>query len=150
MYAINITAYANTDNQNKGICKEWGLCRYYGIERASHDHSNYMEASDIELENGMNISVKSPKATLMSGRYCTDCTTKEEIIEKYCSTCHSNVVAFISHEWIAYMMTITEFIDFLRTFGRLGRDSKKNGGKVKVVFGDETKKMKKWLAEHAA
>ena len=79
MYAIDITAYANTDNSNKGICKEWGLCRYYGIARDTHDHRNYMEASDIELDNGMDISVKSPKGTLASGNYFTTCKTFEGI-----------------------------------------------------------------------
>lgn len=146
MYTIDITAFANTDNSNRGICKEWGLCRYYGIDRKVHDHSNYMEASDIELDNGMDISVKSPKATLMSGRFCTDCATKEEIIAKYCATCHSNTVAFVTHEWIAYIMTVAEFVEFVRQFGYLKQDSKKNGGYTKIAFYEESKRMRNWLA----
>lgn len=148
MYTIDITAYANTDNSNKGICKEWGLCRYYGIMRNTHDRHNYMEASDIELDNGLDISVKSPKATLASGNYFTTCKTFEGIWRKYRRTCHSNTFAFVTHEWIAYVMTLDEFSKFIHKFGYLKRDSKKNGGHLKIAFYDESKRMRKWLAEN--
>ena len=149
MYAIDITAYANSDNSNKGICKEWALCRCYGIDRHIHDHSTYTEASDIELDNGMDFSVKSPKGTLMSGKFCTTCKTFEGIWRKYRRTCHSNTFVFVTHEWIAYHMDINEFSKFVHQFGYLKRDSEKNGGNMKIAFYEESKRMRNWLAANA-
>ena len=49
--------------------KEWAVCRYYGIERVSHDSKPYNVASDVDLGE-KRISVKSEKFTLMAGSLC--------------------------------------------------------------------------------
>lgn len=149
MYAIDITTYANTDNSNKGISKEWALCRYFGIERTIHDHSTYAEHSDIELEDGRNISVKSPAASLMSGRFSLECKTFEGIWRKYRRTTHSNTFAFVTNEWVVYIMTLDEFSKFIHKFGYLTRDSKSNGGHLKIAVYKESQKMRNWLAANA-
>lgn len=149
MYTIDINEFANADNSNKGISKEWALCRYFGIERKVHDHSNYAEHSDIELADGRNISVKSPAASLMNGNFSTECKTFEGIWRKYRRTTHSNTFAFVTHEWIAYIMTLDEFSKFVHQFGYLTRESKSNGGQLKIAIYKESKRMRNWLAANA-
>lgn len=149
MKKINISAFAINTTCNKGINKEWALCQYFGIERTIHDKTPYFKGSDIEAK-GMKISVKSPKASLMSGNYCKDCNSFEEIWETYKTNTHSDTIAFVTHELDAYFMTIEEFSDFVHTFGYLSRESQSNGGNIKIAFLNESKRMRAWFAERAA
>ena len=149
MYKIDLTAYANTDNSNAGICREWALCRYFGIERNKHDHQNYKEASDIELDN-MQISVKSRDFTLMSGTYCYGCKTFEGIWRRYYKTCHSNTWAYVTEDWQCYMMNKKEFSKFLHLFAGLAHESSKANYALKIRARKETQKRKAWLESQVA
>ena len=64
--------------KNNGNAKEWTLCEYYGIHRRKPDRTPYHKGSDIEL-GYMNISVKTPSASLMSGSLCVGCKPLKEI-----------------------------------------------------------------------
>ena len=146
MTTLNLTPISA---KNAGDAREWALCDYYGIERCKHDSKNYRVASDVSVGD-LNISVKSAKATLMSGRFCKDCETMRDIWELYRDTTHSNTVAYVTREFVAYMMTMEEFEQFVFLFGYITRDSKSNGGYNKIRFKDESKAMLKWLAENVA
>lgn len=149
MYSVNIKDYEVKESSNKGINKEWSLGEYYGIHRRKHDHTPYNEGSDFEV-SGMKISVKSPKATLMSGRYCTDCEDFEAILKKYLETTHSDTVVFITDDFEAYYMNMKEFSKFIQCFGYLKKDSERNGGYTKIAILAESKKMKRWLDKATA
>jgi hypothetical protein len=149
MKKINISTYAISATTNKGINKEWALCQYFGIKRDHHDNVPYNVGSDIET-CGMKISVKSPKASLMSGNYCIGCNSFEEIWETYKANTHSDTIAFVTHELDTYFMNIEEFADFVHAFGYLSRESQSNGGNIKIAFLNESKRMRAWFAERVA
>ena len=149
MKKIDISAYEIHHCENRGINKEWSLCNYFGVARKAHDKTPYNKGSDIELDT-MNISVKSPKATLMSGNYCKQCNGNfDAILALYINTTHSDTIAFITHEYLAYFMNLAEFETFTRKFGYIKRDSESNGGNYKIAFREETKKMREWLEANA-
>ena len=146
MTTMNLTPISA---KNNGDAREWALCDYYGIERCKHDSKPYTVASDVSA-NGKEISVKSAKATLMSGRFCKDCETFDDIWTLYRNTTHSNTFAYITRDFVAFEMSIDEFERFVYAFGYVTRDSMSNGGYNKIRFKDESKKMLQWLAENVA
>lgn len=150
MKKIDLTAYVNTDNSNKGISKEWALCRYFGIERDTHDHQKYNEASDIELPDGTNISVKTSGFTLMSGTLCVGCKTFEGIWRRYYKNCHSNTWAYITNEWQCYIMNKKEFSKFVHRYASLARESSKGHHLPKIRAKKETFGQRVWLEIMAA
>lgn len=135
--------------RNAGDAREWALCDHYGIERTKHDSKPYTVASDVETAD-KRISVKSAKATLMSGRFCKRYETLEEIWVLYRNTTHSDTFAYITRDFRAYEMDIDEFERFVHAFGYVTRDSVSNGGFLKIRFKDESQKMLAWLAENVA
>ena len=129
---------------NAGIAREHDLCHYFGIERTTHDNSDYRTNSDINIGN-RHISVKASGFTLMSGNMCNGYNEFDDIWMLYKNTTHSNEFAYISTEYRVYEMDIIEFETFLRIFGRVERESTKNGGKSKIRCKKETKAMIEWL-----
>lgn len=149
MTTIDINNFRTDATSNKGINKEWALCGYYGIERTKHDHTPYNVGSDIET-GALNISVKSPKASLMSGNYGIGCKTFEGIWRRYRKNVHSDTFAFVTNEYIAYIMSLDEFSKFIHQFGYLTRESQSNGGHLKIAILGESKRMREWLEQRAA
>ena len=130
---------------NEGIAREHDLCAYMGINRTTHDNNDYRTASDI-IVNDRHISVKSSGFTLMNGTLCENAETLEEIWNVYKETTNATEIAYITTDYTVYMMSITEFEKFVKTFCRTEKDSKKNGGKMKVRCRHESEKMRQWLA----
>lgn len=128
--------------------KEWSVARHYGITRTAHDSKPYNVASDVETGD-KNISVKSSKFTLMSGSFCKGLSTMDEIWTLYETTTHSDTVAYVTEDFDAYEMTITEFKVFVYTFCSVQKESAKNGGTCKIRCRAETKKMVEWLQARA-
>jgi len=154
MTKINIKEFEVNHCKNRGINKEHSLCNYFGVERTKHDSQSFDIASDIELEN-MNISVKSPEATLMSASLCGRCTTFRGIWDRYRKNCHSDVIAFVTHDFDVYFMDMKEFSRFIHKFGYLAHESSsrmgknvKNGG-VKIRIRDNKKSIE-WLEARVA
>lgn len=137
------------ENSNKGIAREWTLCGFYGIERTTHDNVAYDKGSDITA-NGKNISVKASGFSLMSGKLCEGIEDFEGIWNLYESKVHSDTFAYITSDYKCFEMNINEFKEFVFTFGRLERESKKNGGRIKIKCLKESKKMVKWLSDRTA
>jgi hypothetical protein len=147
MYKIYLNE--NTERKNNGIAREWALCNYYGIERHSHDNGSYDVASDVEVGE-MKISAKASGFTLMSGGKCEGCKTFEGIWRRYYKNVHSNTWAYITENWECYIMDKKEFSKFIHTFGRLERESAKNGGGLKIRSLKESGKMIEWFEKKCA
>lgn len=130
---------------NSGMHAEQTLTYTLTHELRPHDHVPFDEGSDIPEYH---MSVKSSKASLMSGNRC-ESQTKEgiiaEFIAKSASICFAYVIADFSK---AYVMNGDEFTDFLMAFSGLTRESSKNGGKAKVRLKAESKAMLEWLEGH--
>ena len=146
MTHVNLIDFANSDSTNYGIAREWAACRYFGIQRKTHDKTPYYEGSDIELSDGRNISVKAGEWSLMSGRLCEGCKTFEGIWRRYYRNTHSNLFMYVTEDWQGYIMTKKEFSKFVHRFCTLGRESSKNGGGIKIRCYKETKAKREWLA----
>ena len=147
---MNAYTIAHTcNNKNAGIAAEHDLCAYKGIVRTTHDHTDYRTSSDICVGN-QHISVKSSGATLMSGNMCEGETTFDGIWNVYKRNTNSNVWAYVTADRRVYEMNMAEFERFLRTFGRVERESEKNGGQMKIRLRKESKKMLGWLANMAS
>lgn len=133
---------------NAGIAREWSLCRYYGITRTSHDAQRYDVASDIDAGEKQ-ISVKASGFTLMSGALCDGRDTFNGIWALYASRVHSNTFAYVTEDFTVYEMSLDEFAEFVHEFGRLEKESAKNGGALKIRCKKESKKMVGWLEARA-
>lgn len=137
-----------TTHANAGIAREWSVCRYFGIERQTHDSNAYDKDSDV-VANGMNISVKASAFTLMSGSLCEGIEDFEGIWNLYATRVHSDHFAYITADYDCYMMNLKEFGEFVHKFCRTERESEKNGGQVKIRCRKETAKMLGWLKARA-
>lgn len=130
---------------NSGMHAEQTLTYTLTHELRPHDHVPFNEGSDIPEYH---MSVKSSKASLMSGNLC-ESQTKEaiiaEFIAKSASICFAYVVADFS---VAYVMNGNEFAEFCTEFGSLTRESTKNGGKAKVQLRAESAKTLAWFKAH--
>lgn len=135
--------------KNKGILGEWALAAHYGVERNTHDHTRYDEASDI-CAAGKNISVKADRFTLMSGKLCGGIQTFDGIWNLFRRTVHSDTFAYITLDMVVYEMNLNEFQQFVFKFCSLQRESTKNGGGMKIRARHESKAMLAWLDNMAA
>jgi hypothetical protein len=128
---------------NNGQHAEQVLAYTLTHEIRKHDRLSFDEGSDIPEYH---MSVKSSRATLMSGKLCTK-DTKEGIIEEFFQRTASEWFAYVIEDFsLAYVMNKNEFYDFCSEFGRLTTDSSKNGGKKKVQFCQESGRTRMWLA----
>jgi hypothetical protein len=150
-----MTIYRLTDNapvnvRNNGDRRECALALHFGARWTRHDSRPYYAGSDIELDNGMNISVKASHFTLMDGKLCEGRDNLEDALNLYMERTHSNYVAYVSSDFTAYIMNLDEFGKFARLFCTMERESQKNGGLLKVRCRRESSKMLQWLEERAA
>ena len=130
---------------NNGQHAEQTLAYTLTHEIRSHDHVPFDEGSDIPE---FHMSVKSSKASLMSGNRCT-AQTKEGIIQEFIERSASTCFAYVASDFAkAYVMDAIEFTEFCMLFAGLSRESTRNGGKVKVQLRAESKRMREWLEGH--
>lgn len=137
------------DARNAGDAREWAVAALLDAPRSKHDSKAYDKDSDVVAGN-MRVSVKSSAFTLMSGALCNGLDTFDGIWNLYAERVHSNTFAYVTADFIAYMMNLDEFKQFVYSFCRLERESSKNGGALKIRCRKENKKMLDWLAAHAA
>lgn len=110
-------------------------------ELRTHDHIRYDKGSDIPE---FHMSVKSAKFTLMSGNLC-ESQDFDGIVEEFFQKTASEQFAYITQDMVAYIMTATEFREFVYNFCRLERESSQNGGRYKVKMRMESKKVIEFL-----
>ena len=97
------------------------------------DNTPHTEGGDI-----LDIQIKSARATVCKG---TD-------IQAYLALDGANRFAYVTKDFEhAYIMNKTEYIEFVKEFGYVTRDSKKNGGREKIALGHESKKMLEWFTK---
>lgn len=100
------------------------------------------KADNIAHDKGTdfgNYSIKSARATVCKGKD----------LFGYLATDKATEFVYLTKSKIAYIMSKTEYIDFVNTFGTITRESDKNGGAEKIRLGHETAKMLEWLNERA-
>ena len=146
MTTEKLTIIENTNNH--GINAEWSFCKAHGVDRVKHDNSKYFEDSDLNAD-GFHYSIKASGFSLMSGSLCEGKTEFDEIWNLYASKVHSDRFVYITREGVAYIMNLDEFKKFVYQFGRVEKESAKNGGLSKIRCLKESKKMVAWLAEIA-
>lgn len=133
-----------TAHKNFGIAVEHGVCALYGIERVNHDNGAYHKGSDLCVGN-MAMSIKSSRFSLMSATLCGGCEDFDGIWSIYEANTHSNCFVYGAKNGVAYIMTLAEFKMFVYEFCSLTRESKRNGGGVKIRCCAESQRMLRWL-----
>lgn len=136
-------ATINRTYTNWGAHCEQALAFTLTGEIRKHDHVPFDKDSDIPEYN---MSVKSSGFTLASAKV-NHGETFEEKVTDFFARVHSTIFAYVANDFTAYLMDKTTFEKFIRTFGRLDRESKKNGGGFKVKCLKESQKMIEWLKE---
>lgn len=108
-----------------------------GIVTHKHDSVEFSKSADV-----LDYSVKTSHASLPS-------TLKGETIADKLNDMYkrdyANKYVYISDNNDAYIMDRREFTAFVTEFGRLERDSQKNGGGMKVRLLRESSRMLAWL-----
>lgn len=108
-----------------------------GIVTHKHDSVEFSKSADV-----LDYSVKTSHASLPS-------TLKGETIADKLNDMYkrdyANKYVYISDNNDAYIMDKCEFTAFVTEFGRLERDSQKNGGGMKVRLLRESSRMLAWL-----
>ena len=135
--------------KNEGDAREWSVASFMGVERTKHDSKAYDRDSDVNA-GGLHISVKSSAFSLMSGALCEGLSDFDSIWNLYASKTHSNSFAYVTAEYVMYLMNLDEFKQFVYAFCKLERESEKNGGALKIRCRKESAKMVRWLEEKAA
>lgn len=108
-----------------------------GIATHKHDSVEFSKSADV-----LDYSIKTSHASLPS-------TLKGETIADKLNDMYkrdyANKYVYISDNNDAYIMNRREFTAFVTEFGRLERDSQKNGGNMKVRLLRESSRMLAWL-----
>lgn len=141
--------YIETYKNNAGKNWEISLAQHMGINRTKGDSVSCADGADIS-KNGLEISVKSARFTLMSGSLAKDCNGFDEIFQRYTEIDKSNCVVYMTKAGDGYMMSHEEFKEFVYRFCGLERESERNGRYWKIKARSESKAMLEWLGEHAA
>lgn len=137
----------NRTYKNNGLHAEQALAFTLTGEIRKHDSKPFYADSDIPE---FAMSVKSAHFTLASANIM-QAQDKNGQIEEYLMRVHSTTVAYVSKDFsVAYVMTMVEFAEFLYKFTTLTAESKKHGGKMKLMARSESKAMKAWFAEKLA
>ena len=108
-----------------------------GVITNKHDSVEFSKGCDV-----LDYSIKTSHASLPS-------TLKGETIADKLNDMYkrdyANKYVYISDNNDAYIMNKCEFTAFVTEFGRLERDSQKNGGGMKVRLLRESSRMLAWL-----
>ena len=85
----------------------------------------------------LGYQIKSARATVCKG---TD-------IRAYLATDMATEYIYATAEGVAYVMSRTEYIEFVEVFGTITRESEKNGGAEKIRLKSESLALLAYLAE---
>lgn len=138
----------HVDATNAGDAREWAVCSLMGVSRVKHDSKAYDKDSDVVVGTSR-ISVKASAFSLMAGSLCEGLTDFDDIWNLYERKTHSNTFVYVTKDFIAYIMNLTEFKQFVYKFCYTEQESKKNGGATKIRCRKESTKMVSWLSEMA-
>ena len=97
------------------------------------DNLKHTEGADCD-----DIQIKSARATVCAGLD----------IEAYLLKDRAERFAYVVSDFsVAYIMTKALYIEFVKMFGTVTRESSKNGGGVKIRLKSESKALLQWLNE---
>lgn len=108
-----------------------------GIATHKHDNIPFQRGADV-----LDYSIKTSHASLPS--ILNGDTIEDKLADMFQRDAASRYV-YISNDNVAYVMNKVEFQNFVLAFGRLERDSHKNGGGLKVRLLRESTRMLAWL-----
>ena len=128
-------------NGNRGERAENSVSLAFTGKEHKKDSVRFDKGSDIEE---LKMSVKSNHATLVSGGILK-ATEKQAMINEYLDRDASDKFAYVCDDGMTYIMNKDEFEKFINEFVTLDRDSKKNGGQIKLRLKAESSKMRAWL-----
>lgn len=94
------------------------------------------------------MSVKSARFTLASATLMS-ATTFEGQLNEFSERVHSEKFAYVTEDYMVYIMDKNEFLMFCREFCAWEQESKKNGGMYKVRCRKESRRMIEWLQARA-
>jgi hypothetical protein len=146
---VNGVKYVEVYKNNAGKNWEISLDHHIGGNRTKGDNVSCADGADLTW-NGLEISVKSARFTLMSGSLSKDCNGFDEIFQRYTEIDKSNCVVYMTKAGDGYMMTHEEFKEFVYRFCGLERESERNGRYWKIKARSESKALLEWLGEHTA
>lgn len=138
-----ITIERISQYKSNGQRAEQDMAYHMTGEIRTADHVPFDVDSDIPE---FHMSVKSSRFTLASGNVMKAQDFNGQL-DEYFERTASECVAYVTNGDKAYIMDMIEFRSMLEQFGKFERDSEKNGGKGKVRFPAENKKILGWLAE---
>lgn len=99
-----------------------------------------VKADNLPADKGCDIghySIKSARASVCKGRD----------IEKHLESDKAVEFVYVTLSEIAYIMGRGEYVEFVKTFGTVTRESNKNGGAEKIRLKHESKELLEWLEE---
>ena len=108
-----------------------------GICTNKHDSGEFSKGGDV-----LDYSIKTSHASLPSTLRGE--TIADKLADMY-KRDYANKYVYISDDNVAYIMNKCEFTAFVLAFGKLERDSQKNGGRMKVRLLKENTRMLAWL-----
>lgn len=120
--------------KNNGQHLEQKIRYFFTGEIVKADNLEHSKGADI-----LNYQVKSARATVCRGRD----------LLAYLEMDSATEFIYISKDEIAYIMSKEEYINFVKEFGTVTRESTKNGGHEKIRLGHETSKLLEWLEKRA-
>lgn len=116
--------------------------RYYKIDGQHKEQTlrynltgKIMKADNVQGADLWDIQIKSARATVCRG-YDFATFIINDVANRY---------AYVTNDYIAYIMNKQEYIAMVEQFGYTDIDSKKNGGHTKTRLKHESKAMIQWL-----
>jgi hypothetical protein len=134
MRTIIMQANFISDYKNHGQASQQLFAYTLTGERQKADNIPHDKGADV-----LHYQVKSARATVCKG---TD-------IKAYLATDMAIEYAYIAKNGIAYIMSRTEYIEFVEVFGTVTRESTKNGGAEKIRLKSESLALLAYLEERA-
>jgi hypothetical protein len=145
MFKTDLSRFARADAP-AGFARQWAVAAAHGVEQSRPDNVSCAGAPDV-VADGIGYSVKASDFSLMSPGLSRGATEFEAIWEIFTEIDRADRYVYVTREWMAYEMDLTEFSEFVHKFGYLSGDSKTPGLKIKCLR--ESKKMLRWLEAKA-
>lgn len=123
-----------SDYTNGGQASQQWFAYTVTGERQKADNVPHDKGADV-----LHYQVKSARATVCKG---TD-------IKAYLATDKATEYAYVAKNGIAYIMSRTEYIEFIEAFGTVTRESNRNGGATKIRLKSESTALLTYLQERA-
>lgn len=134
MKTITMRTNFVSDYTNHGQASQQLFAYTLTGERQKADNIPHDQGADV-----LHYQVKSARATVCKG---TD-------IKAYLATDKATEYAYVAKNGNAYIMSRTEYIEFVEVFGTVTRESTRNGGAEKIRLKSESLALLAYLAERA-